>query len=305
MFKNRMRIHIGLRTLKTAASVVIAMVIVEFLGATTSKLIFAMLGAMTAVQPTYKESLEASIAQVVGVIYGAIVGIILISLPLPSLVSAGIGIILVITLYNTLRIKYAPALPCLIVVIICTTPEVHPIGYALGRIWDTAIGLAIGIIINSLVFPYDNSNLIRGTAESLDRDVIRFLEDMFDGDEILPNPGDTARQIDTMARQLKVFANQKLLMRLQYQKKELEVFQECEGKARALLAQMEVLCRMGRPGCLDADNRSRLAECGAVILDERAAEAATEQDIVTNYHVRQILILRQELMDILNHEITR
>ena len=41
--KKHRRIHIGLRTTKTAAAVIISMLIVELYGATSSKLIFAML----------------------------------------------------------------------------------------------------------------------------------------------------------------------------------------------------------------------------------------------------------------------
>ena len=54
MNKKRLRIHIGLRTIKTAIAVIISMIIVDFYGATTSKLIFAMLGAMAAVMPTFR-----------------------------------------------------------------------------------------------------------------------------------------------------------------------------------------------------------------------------------------------------------
>ena len=54
MRKKRLRIHIGLRTLKTAAAVILAMVVVDAYGTTPSKLIFAMLGAMAAVQPSFK-----------------------------------------------------------------------------------------------------------------------------------------------------------------------------------------------------------------------------------------------------------
>ena len=49
--KKHKRIHIGLRTAKTAAAVIISMLIVELYGATSSKLIFAMLGAMAASIP--------------------------------------------------------------------------------------------------------------------------------------------------------------------------------------------------------------------------------------------------------------
>jgi len=80
MKKSRFRFHIGLRTVKTAAAVIIAMMIVESYGATTSKIIFAMLGAMAAVQPTFKDSLESCLTQITGVIFGALAGLLLIIL---------------------------------------------------------------------------------------------------------------------------------------------------------------------------------------------------------------------------------
>ena len=78
------RIPIGLRTIKTAVAVILSMIIVELFGATESKLIFAMLGAMAAVQPTFKESLESSLTQIVGVVFGAIIAVILQFLQLPK-----------------------------------------------------------------------------------------------------------------------------------------------------------------------------------------------------------------------------
>ena len=147
----KFKIPIGLRTVKTAVAVIIAMLVVDLLGTTDSKLIFAMLGAMAAVQPTFKESVEAFLSQIIGVVFGAIAGILLLALRMPPLVTTGIGIILVITLYNILRIRYSPSLPCFILVMLCTTPDVQPLMYALGRIWDTAIGLAIGMLVNMLM----------------------------------------------------------------------------------------------------------------------------------------------------------
>lgn len=301
MNKFKISIPIGLRTVKTAVAVIVAIVVVELLGTTDSKLIFAMLGAMAAVQPTFKESLEAFLSQIIGVIFGAIAGIALLALHMPSLVTIGIGIILVITLYNILRIRYSPSLPCFILVMLCSTPDVHPMMYALGRIWDTAIGLTIGMLINMLVFPYDNSRQIRCTVESLDVTLLAFLEDMFDGDEVLPDVSEMTRQIDTMAHQLKTFSAQKLPMRLRRQKEELEKYRLCEQKARKLLAHMEVLSSVASIGRLNKENYDKLVECGAVIKDTRVTDTITDIDTVTNYHLSQILHLRQELLEALNH----
>lgn len=290
---------IGLRTVKTAAAIVISMFIVEAWGATSSRLIFAMLGAMAAVQPTFKESVESCLTQILGVLLGGLAGVFLLQLPIHPHVAAGIGVVLVITFYNACHIRFSPSLPCFIVVLLCTTPDILPISYALGRFWDSTIGLGVGMVINTLVFPYDNSRRIRSSAESLDQALIVFLEELFDGDLVLPDAADMSKTIDDMEKQLRIFANQKLILHLRRQRRQLEQFRLCEGKARQLVAHMEVLSHMDRPGRLNDENRRRLAACGASIADRRPLDSVTEKDIVTNYHVSQILTLQRELLETL------
>jgi len=299
MRKSLPKIHIGLRTIKTTAAIVISMVIVDYLGTSASKLIFAMLGAMAAVQPTFKESVDSCLAQIVGVLFGAAASIVLLMLPVPPLVATAIGMILVITLYNVLHIRYSPSLPCLIVVMMCTSQDIRPLAYASERIWDTTIGLSVGMIINTLVFPYDNSQQIRATVESLDKELIAFLEDMFDGDDILPDADEMSKKVDGMYRQMRLFSNQKLLLGLRRQKEKQELFRQCERKVRELLARMEVLSQMGRPGRLNEENRRALERCGADIKDQRPLDSVMERDVVMNYHIRQVLRLRRELLDAL------
>ncbi|MBQ2739426.1 MAG: FUSC family protein, partial [Oscillibacter sp.] len=266
---------------------------------TSSRLIFAMLGAMAAVQPTFKESVESCLTQILGVLLGGLAGVFLLQLPIHPHVAAGIGVVLVITFYNACHIRFSPSLPCFIVVLLCTTPDILPISYALGRFWDSTIGLGVGMVINTLVFPYDNSRRIRSSAESLDRALIVFLEELFDGDLVLPDAADMSKTIDDMEKQLRIFANQKLILHLRRQRRQLEQFRLCEGKARQLVAHMEVLSHMDRPGRLNDENRRRLAACGASIADRRPLDSVTEKDIVTNYHVSQILTLQRELLETL------
>ena len=299
MKKRSMRFPVGLRTIKTAVAVLLSMLLVSSYGTTESRLVFAMLGAMTAVQPTFKESVESSLTQIVGVLFGVVVSILLLFLPLNPLVAAGIGIVLVIALYNVFHITYSPALPCFMVVMLCTTPAILPLPYGLGRIWDTAIGLVVGIAINMLVFPYDNSRKIRATVESLDKELLVFLQELFDGDEVLPDAKVMTGKIDMLQAQLKIFANQKLLLRLKSQHRQLEQFRLCEHKARALVAQLEVLVQMDRLGRLSEENRQLLADAEAQIADTRILEEPTEADVVTNYHVAQILDLRSQLLQAL------
>lgn len=299
MKTNTKKFHIGLRTLKTAAAAVIAMLLVTAYGTTTSRLIFAMLGAMAVMEPTLKDSIGSCLTQIFGVFFGAVAGVLLMLLPVNSLVATGIGIVLVITIYNLLHIRFSPTLPCLMVVIICTTPDIQPFTYAMGRLWDTAIGLGVGLIINSLVFPYNNARKIRSTAESLDKEIIVFLEDMFDGDNDYPDTEKMTATIDTLARQLSIFSNQWLLLRIKKNRKRLEVFNICADKARQLVAQMEVLCRMEKHGKLSEENLNRLIKNGALVRDVTITTQMTENDVITNYHVTQILNLREDLIETL------
>ena len=295
----RYKFHIGLRTFKTVLAVALSMLVADLWGATDSSIILAMLGAMAAVQPSFIESFRSCLAQTVGVLLGAAASLLLIQLPVPPLVSSVIGILITIILYNGLHISHSPVLACMIVVIMCYDSEAQPVLYALARIWDSAIGLSIGMVINTLVFPYDNSRQIRQTIHSLDKTLIRFLEELFDGDDVLPNPQQMQQTISRIHSQMAIFSNQRLLLHLKRQRSQLEAFRFCEAQAQELLARMVILSRVPRPGRLNEENRRKLQCCGADIRDTRPLDAVQELDVVTNYHVAQILKLRRQLLDTL------
>lgn len=293
------KIHIGRRTIKTVAAVVIAMLVAEFCGSTSSKLIFAMMGAMEAVRPTFKESMEAVLSQFIGIVVGALAAVLLHTLLIPDIVAAGIGILIVIVFYNMLKLPYSPSLACFIVVMICTTSDVHPVLYAFGRIWDSAIGLGVGMLINLLVFPYDNSKKIRTAVQNLDAELILLLEDMFDGDGNLPDADIMEKKLADIAYQLSIFANQRLPFHKERQKEKLKLFRMCEGRARRLVSHLEVLCAMEKPGQLNDENLAQLRAGGANIAEQPELTEWTDKDTITNYHVSQILALRKELLSII------
>ena len=302
LFKRRTRFRIGMRTIKTVLAVIIAMLLVETNISSYSHLSLAMLGAVAAVQPSFKESIDSSRAQIVGTITGGIVGSLLLLTPLPTIVITGIAVVVVITVYNLFHINYAPSRPILVVVILCTTPDEQPFVYAAARLWDTVIGIAVGLVINTLVFPYDNSRQIRFAMESLDKMLLRFLEEMFDGDDTLPDADNMESQVDAMERMLKIFSQQRLFSHLKTQRQEVAMFRICEGKAKALVARTQLLARMGTPGHLSQETYDRLIDAGANIKDLPHVGDFDERDIVINYHVKQILSLRRDLLDALSRE---
>ena len=122
---------------------------------------------------------------------------------------------------------------------------------------------------------------------------------MFDGDDVLPNAAQTHSKAKDIESQLKIFANQPLIMKPKNYRKQLSTYRSYDEKAKQLIAHMEVLCRMGLPGRLNEENRKRLEGNGAIIRDKRPMDSVTERDVITNYHVQKILSLRRELLDAL------
>lgn len=292
----RWKIPVGMRTIKTALAVILALSVVEQYGASPSKVVFATIGAISAVAPTFTASLLACLTQICGVTIGVLLALLMMVLNVPDMVAVGIGIIVILTSYQYFHLKLVPVLPCLVLVNICLNPEVEAFAYSTGRIWDTAIGLAIGLLVNTLIFPYDNSRTIRQTMIGLDQDLILFLEDMFDGDTQLPETEVLEGKIDALESQLALFSQQRLLRRKR-QKRVLQQLRSCEDTAQELLVELETLRNMEHLGCLNEENREALRALGAQVKQVCQVSPYTTEDTVVNYHVARVLKLRQELKE--------
>ena len=295
------RLHVGMRTVKSAVAVTVALLIVEQYGATAGKMIFALIGALSAMEPTFKGSVRNCLTQICGVVFGAIFGVLMSRLPVDAVWVIGLGVVLIITAYNFLNLTLSPALPCIILVTVCANPDIAPVAYTLGRIWDTAIGLGVGLAINMLIFPYNNSRQIRTALRGLDGDLMLFLEDFFDGDEELPDTARMNRRIADIDRQLSIFADQRLPWRRR-QREELNRLRHCDVMARDLVVELTALSRLPWPGRLSGEIKQRLANSGAVVRDARIPTDPNPVDIVTNYHVDRVLALRRKLRESLKQQ---
>ena len=98
-------------------------------------------------------------------------------------------------------------------------------------------------------------------------------------------------------KQLAIMGGQRWLHHRKRHKSALSHLQVCDEKARALVTELEALAMMERVGHLTPLNRERLEVCGVVVGDGETAEKGRIEDIVTNYHVTQVLALRRELRE--------
>ena len=102
MRKKIRNIHspVGWRTVKTAAAVAISILMVERYGTSADELLFGVMGAFSAMEPTFKASVRGCIAQITGVIIGVILSLVMGAVEVPGVVAAGIGIILIMAVYQ-------------------------------------------------------------------------------------------------------------------------------------------------------------------------------------------------------------
>ncbi len=293
-YLRKLHIPVGLRTLKTAIAVTISLLVIEHLGASSAKMIFAVIGSIAAMENSLKGALRNCVSQIVGVVIGVLLSMLMRQLPIPGVAAVGIGIVVTMVIFQLLHLHQSPVLACLILVIICTDSSITAHSYGLARIWDTAIGLGIGLAVNMLIVPYDNSKKIRRLLLSLDNDLILFLEDMFDGDDHLPDTDKMVGLNDQLEIQLAIFSDQRLFRRKR-QKTALRQFQRCQDLARELLVEVRTLRNMERPGRLSEHNRHRLGLLGAKVPKLKLSGDFSTKEIVCNYHVERVLDLRESL----------
>jgi len=293
-YLRKVHIPVGMRTVKTAVAVSLALLVIEHLGTSSAKIIFAVIGAIAAMDNSLKASLRNCVAQIGGVIIGMVLAVIMRQLPIPGVAAVGIGIVITMAIFQLLHWNQSPVLACLILVTICTDATIVAHTYCLERIWDTAIGLGIGLAVNMLIVPYDNSKKMRRLLQSLDKDLVDFLEDMFDGDDVLPDAEDMKGVYDELEIQLAIFADQRLFRRRR-QRSLLRRLQNCQELARELLVEIRALRNMNCTGRLSEQNRHRLQLLGANVPKLKQKGEFSTEEVVINYHVSRALTFREEL----------
>lgn len=140
---------IGMRTIKTGVAVFICTLLAEYL---VQNPMFAGVGCVASVQDTVKSSFKLGFNRVKGTFVGGLVGFLCVLIKPGDPLLAGLGIMFTIYCCTTLKINSG------IIVSSVTFLVVHlgiidsePAYYAMSRVFDTSIGVIIGIIVNYIL----------------------------------------------------------------------------------------------------------------------------------------------------------
>ncbi len=159
--KHEFRIHIGMRNIKTALAATICAFIYAFFDRNPT---FACIGAIFGMGSDFNDSKRSGGNRLFGTIIGGLIGMGLFYIyiqfyPVPTsnfrfmlFELLFIGILLMVLICQLLVIPGAiqPA-GVVLCIILFNTPVDAYISYPLNRIFDTAIGVIIGIVVNMLI----------------------------------------------------------------------------------------------------------------------------------------------------------
>ena len=278
--------HIGLRTVKTGLAVALALLFADLRGSTS--LIFAAIGAISAMSRTVGDAFESCRTQLTGILLGAGFGALFVSLFANfRYVGIGLGLIALILLCVRLHLQFAVPLSCIVFVSICLSPAGDAFEYGFNRLLDTTIGLATALVINVAIKPYNNSRRITGLLQQFQQSVPAYVSE-----RVLygryPDLSPLKSQLDRIAGELTIFEKQRVPRGRGHEEQAI-FLRGCEKLAHSIWQELSALCAMDEKGRLSPENAGQLGLLGLQVPDGICSAPQTAADIVGNYHLDNLL----------------
>lgn len=280
---------LGLRVVKTALAVTLSILIVRLVIQDNLSVFYAAFGALIGMDTTLSKSLKQGLTQLIGVLLGTIIGYVsmLIYPDLPPAVIVGLGVLILLTLTNAMKLAFTASLACIIYLSACLTPSDNILRDSIYRLLDTSIGLTIALAVNSLIRPYNNKKRILYLLRQLRRQIPEDLESIV-VEERYPDLQICVELLRKVDRELSLYHSQHFFHRNQDSE---ALLRGCAQLAQRMVQELEVIRGMDSLGDLGTENAAVMRELGMNIPEAGAASRkCTRQDtIVMNYHLDKLL----------------
>lgn len=170
----------GLRTIKTALSILIAIIPFYIFGDESP--FYAALGALMSTQGSVYSSYRVGKFRVIGTCIGAAFGMIMAGFFQLNLVATFLGVILVIYIVNLLKLQGGTTL-AVIAFLYTMTHSIEPMHYYFTRILQTIVGVIIGVSVNYFICPPKLHIRVQKTSIDLAKDILNSLENYIKREE--------------------------------------------------------------------------------------------------------------------------
>lgn len=267
------KIRIGQRAVKTALSVGIALAVAQILG--SSLPIFAAIGAISVMSRTWSDSLKESLTQVAGTFLGYLIACAFV-LWLPwrpqFFLWMAVGTLCVITLCIALRLNFAIPLASIVFADVCLYTGGDAVVYGFHRFTDTMVGLAVALVVNIVIRPYNNRQKILDMMHELQKQFLPLLEARV----IAHRYPDLAPLRNKMAKlddELRIFEKQPVALfhhtvRVSARRQEAAYLRGCQQLLDKMGGELAALCNMDSSPVPDDKMLARLKEHGIAVPED-------------------------------------
>lgn len=279
----------GLRMLKTAISVVAAVLLARLLADDPLSVFYAAFGALISMETTFSKSIKQGLTQLIGVFAGTFVGYLSVLL-FPEITPAwfiGIGILLLLLLGKALNLSFSSSLSCIIFLSACLTPTDDILRDSLLRLRDTSIGVGIALAVNGLIRPYNNKKRILQLLEKIRQQVAVDLEQMV-VKGLYPDPQDWIVLVRQLDLECELYHSQRFF----HKRNNAEaLLTGCQQLANRMVEELEAICGMDSLGSLATESAEQMLELGIPLPEaDLSHRKCTRHDtIVMNYHLQKLL----------------
>lgn len=290
---------LGLRTLKTAIAVTLAVLLVRLFATDSTTVFYAAFGALVAMDRTFSASLMQGLTQLVGVVAGTLFGYLSVLL-FPTMTPAwiaGIGVLLLILLCNATKLSFTTTLSCIIFLSACLTQTDNILKDSLMRIRDTSIGIAIALIVNATIRPYNNKKHIMALLRKLQQEIPSYIECIVVAERYpdLQNSVEILRRVDL---EFKLYKSQHFFHR---RHDDAALLGGCRQLAGRMIEELEAINGMDSLGELGTENAELMLELGIELPEAaKGRRKCTRHDtIVMNYHLEKLLTAYRYLSELM------
>ena len=296
----RPRFRLGLRTVKTALSVMLSLYIASLFGELS---IFPALASVSVMARSFDDGLRECRNQAVGIVIGGIFGCAIAYLvPYPPIWVMGLGVMFIIFFCASFNVGFSCSLSCAIFIVACMTDPSEVGSSVLTRFFHTAIGLGTGLVINYAVLPYNNSQKIIELLWELTDDIPTYLEQRFFLNQ-LPDLTEAQEKLDRLQYELSIYRHQRFVKK-RLQRDEYSFMSGCLQLAQRCQRELQVLCAMEQVGIRDPELLQRMLDAGVGLPETGLPNHAPtpEEDTVTSYHLNRLLDARAFLIELLEEK---
>lgn len=291
---------VGMRAIKTAIAVCLGMYLAMLFKIHYP--VFVAIAAITSMQPTFAESFQSiwnrAFTAVLGVILGTSFAYLF---PGPYLrpIAGGVGILIIIKLLLILKAEKSISLSTIVFMACLATTAKSTLVYGLDRIYGTLLGVAVGFLVNLLIFtPNTHGNFIKD-AES----IYKNIKDLYLNHIINGRPDDVHKfdskinHLKQMHGHMKSESNHFFMPKI-----DLKRCDKINDLLLELDLRMKILWEYGNDGKIDIKNVEKISRIYKYSIFDHTMRSNNEPDLVYNYQLSMALDSMEEVYRLIKKE---